>query len=225
MASLSLQQGGAQAGHPASLPSMIATIPDSSSPEWSPFYTASSKDGSRTLKVAFHRARTEDVYFIHSLLRSVYTEFGFVFNLDGDDKDLVPPLSRFAPPHHGLFICWDMTHQRPIGTCGFKGYPQGNGDDPSPFCTLSRVYLHPEYRGLGIGRMLVCYPMEQAVHTGYPVMELDSHSSLTDAGAMYARLGFSPITKAQYRATPHPCNDVFLKRSIAPENLPPMTKH
>jgi GNAT superfamily N-acetyltransferase len=68
-------------------------------------------------------------------------------------------------------------------------------------CEMKRLYVRPDYRGLGLGRMLVERVIAEARSIGYARMRLDTvASAMEDAIALYRRMGFQEI--APYSAIP-----------------------
>jgi ribosomal protein S18 acetylase RimI-like enzyme len=66
---------------------------------------------------------------------------------------------------------------------------------------MKRLYVRPDYRGLGLGRMLVERVIAEARSIGYARMRLDTvASAMQDAIALYRRMGFQEI--APYSAIP-----------------------
>lgn len=68
-------------------------------------------------------------------------------------------------------------------------------------CEMKRMYVKPEFRGKGIGRMLAERLIEEARQIGYSRMRLDSRSRLKQAVSLYQSLGFKKI--GPYRFNPH----------------------
>ena len=58
---------------------------------------------------------------------------------------------------------------------------------------LKRLWLRPSFRGHGLGRMLAETAIAAARDAGYRRLCLDTLGQMTDAQALYRRLGFSEI--------------------------------
>lgn len=63
---------------------------------------------------------------------------------------------------------------------------------------LKRLYVRPEYRGLGIGGALVGVAIGAARQAGYVRLRVDTVPSIVRTRALYGSLGFAEIEPCCY---------------------------
>lgn len=78
-----------------------------------------------------------------------------------------------------------------IGGCGI--YPTKNL--PEGYAELVKIYLKKEYRGKGIGRLLMDKSIASAKEQGYTHLYIESFPSLKEAIELYQKIGFKIIAK------------------------------
>ena len=72
---------------------------------------------------------------------------------------------------------------------------------PGKSCEMKRMYVKPEFRGRGIGRMLANRAIGEARDIGYSRMRLDTLARLKEAVFLYDSLGFKKVRP--YTINPH----------------------
>jgi DNA-binding MarR family transcriptional regulator/ribosomal protein S18 acetylase RimI-like enzyme len=75
---------------------------------------------------------------------------------------------------------------------------------------IKRMWVHPEWRGAGLGSRLLRHLEAVAVKLGYETVRLDTNGTLTDAIALYERAGYRRI--ARYNDNPYA--QVWLEKSL-----------
>lgn len=114
------------------------------------------------------------------VVRSVFDEYGFTWEADGYCRDLYEPEAHYLR-RGGMF--WTMlAGGRVIGCVGVL-VRAGRSE-------LHRMYLDRAYRGRGLGRRLLETTMDYARQRGCVSMRAWSDVKLTEAHALYLRLGF-----------------------------------
>jgi len=82
----------------------------------------------------------------------------------------------------------------PAGVAGIRKF---YGDE----CELKRMFVKPEYRNLGIGKLLLKEAIEAAKKLNYKIIKLDTTGFMKAAIKLYTNNGFTEIPA--YRYNPH----------------------
>lgn len=82
-------------------------------------------------------------------------------------------------------------------------------------CEMKRLYVDPQYQGLGLGRLLATHLIEEAESLGYESMLLETGPLQREAIGLYSALGFTRIRP--YRALPECLRDwlVCMERPLS----------
>lgn len=114
----------------------------------------------------------------------------YVQSLDVDlafqhlDQELSAFPANYLPPTGALLLA--DHDQRLAGSIAMRRLDEGT-------CEMKRLYVRPDFRGLGIGRVLAAAVIEAAKNAGYSRMRLDTLPSMGDAQRLYGILGFREI--------------------------------
>ena len=100
---------------------------------------------------------------------------------------------KYAPPDGRLFLA--HAEDGFAGCVALRKIADG-------ICEMKRLYVRPEFRKRGAGRLLAIGVIAAAREIGYEAMRLDTLSSLAAAIALYESLGFRSIPA--YYANPNP---------------------
>ena len=126
----------------------------------------------------------------HALLAEYFElrEIGFA-HLNRPYAVSFPDPALFVPPS-GVFLVVDGDEGEAVGCGGIRRIAQG----PSGMRhEVKHLYLRPDTRGRGWGRLLLDELERRARAFGATELVLDTHHSLEAAAGLYAASGFVPI--------------------------------
>jgi ribosomal protein S18 acetylase RimI-like enzyme len=118
-------------------------------------------------------------------LRAYLAEISERFNLTFDIDRAIAMMPGILSPPAGVFFLV----RRDAGVVGCGGLTfLGHGR-----AEVRRMWIDPSARGLGLGRTLLGHLENVARQQGCTEVVLDTHSSLTEALALYRTSGYQPI--------------------------------
>lgn len=132
-----------------------------------------------------------------SLVRDLFHQYGIARGFDvalGDFETEIKNLpGKYNFPEGALFLALD--DDNPAGCIAYQKLSE-------KICEMKRMYVLDDFRQRGIGMELTITLLDQARTQGYRSMRLDSHPSMTEAHALYEKLGFHEIER--YNQNPIP---------------------
>jgi putative acetyltransferase len=122
-------------------------------------------------------------------VRELFLEYaqslGFSLCFQNFDSELANLPGDYAPPNGRLLLA--EYEGQSAGCVALHKLEEG-------ICEMKRLYLRPQFRGKGLGRVLADRIIGEARQIGYQHMRLDTvEPVMQDAVAMYRRIGFREI--------------------------------
>ncbi len=144
-------------------------------------------------KSIVHAVSDEELGHIRELFIEYEKELEIDLGFQSFDREIQSLPGIYAPPEGCLLLA--VRDVVVIGGVGSRIFE----DD---VCEMKHLYVRPEFRGQGVGRVLSEELVAAAREAGYTAMRLDSLARLEEALRLYKSMGFREIPP--YRPNPHP---------------------
>jgi ribosomal protein S18 acetylase RimI-like enzyme len=135
----------------------------------------------------------EEIRTLRALLREYETELAVDLCFQGFEQELAGLPGDYVPPRGALLVA--EVDGAVAGCVALRPLDRDA-------CEMKRLYARPAFRGRGVGRALAAAVIAEARRIGYARMRLDTLPVMTEAQALYARIGFHEIPP--YRENPVP---------------------
>jgi GNAT superfamily N-acetyltransferase len=129
------------------------------------------------------------------------------FDYKAFEEELMSLPGEYSPPSGRLLLA--LSNGQPAGCVALRKI-----DDR--MCEMKRLFVHPQFHGKGIGRLLCEKLVAEARSIGYLSMRLDTGIKQAEAQSLYLSMGFEKI-KAYYEV-PKRLEEslVFMELNLAP---------
>jgi ribosomal protein S18 acetylase RimI-like enzyme len=142
--------------------------------------------------IKYKISKTEKDYKNAKILFVEYANsLNFQLCFQNFEKEISDLSAQYSKPTGCIILCYE--DDKPIGCVGLRKFAEG-------ICEMKRLYLRPEARGKGIGRVLAEEIVEKAKEFGYKKMQLDTIETMKEAISLYKSMGFKEISP--YRFNP-----------------------
>ena len=131
------------------------------------------------------------------LVRDIFLKYGISRGFDAALGDYQKELDALPAPYHQpigalLLAFWE---NELAGCIAFKRLTP-------EICEMKRLYVLDEFRGKGLGDVLIEKLLQLAIERGYKIMRLDTHPHMHAAQKLYAAHGFYEIDRYNDNPTP-----------------------
>jgi DNA-binding MarR family transcriptional regulator len=134
-------------------------------------------------------------------LTSYYDELARRFDHGFDPGE--ESFEEFRPPDGVMLLA--VSEGEPVACGGVQRLDDRTAE-------IKRMWVHPDWRGAGLGGRMLRALEQAASDHGHAVVRLDTNSVLTDAVSMYRRAGYTEI--ARYNDNPYAHH--WFEKSLAP---------
>lgn len=130
-----------------------------------------------------------DIQQARTLFQEYEASLGIDLCFQNFNQELAGLPGDYAPPRGRLLLAREF--DRVMGCVALR--PHDRPDGPAT-CEMKRLFVRPEYRARGLGRVLVEAIIEEARKLGYAYMRLDTLPGRMDrAIELYRSVGFVEI--------------------------------
>jgi putative acetyltransferase len=150
---------------------------------------------------------------VRELFEEYWQSFGFTPCFQGFAEELAALPGGYAPPDGALLLA--LVDGQPAGCVALRRFDATRAE-------AKRLYVHPAWRGHGLGRMLLEHIFAEAGRLGYSEVLGHTLPVMKDALVLYERIGFERCEP--FEAEPKE-GAIFLSRSVAYRStaMPPAT--
>ncbi len=132
--------------------------------------------------MTIRRATNRDANAVRELVFGVLQTYGLKPDPASTDSDLEDIEQNYFQ-NRGWFSILEFPEAGLIGSYGIRNVTYNT-------CELRKMYLHPDFRGMGLGKILLEDALLTAKRLRYEVVSLETASVLQEAISLYRKYGF-----------------------------------
>jgi GNAT superfamily N-acetyltransferase len=139
-----------------------------------------------SVKEREHRDHVRELFweYLDWANKRVNEEFHVDFDIKAMLEEDMENLSIFLPPNGRIFLT--KTGDCISGIGCLKQSKEGYGE-------IKRMYVRPEFRGKGLGKLILNSLIQSARDIGFSYLRLDSARFMKEAHSLYKSMGFKDV--------------------------------
>ncbi len=141
------------------------------------------------MRIVQVKEKDENTEHVKNLFKEYASSLGFDLSFQNFEEELSKLPGDYSAPKGCLLLA---IHNDKISGCVALRYIDDN------ICEMKRLYVKPEFRGLGIGKKLALAVIEKGKTLNYKYMRLDTIEFMKQAIKLYESLGFYEIEAYRY---------------------------
>jgi predicted N-acetyltransferase YhbS len=143
-------------------------------------------------------AQPPDIPEVRAMLREYVDWIGLDLAFQEIEVEIANLPGEYDPPDGVLLVAEE--HHQLIGMIALRPLAQPSGTHHVEVAEMKRLFVRPHARGRGLATELINRLLDEARHSGYEEIRLDTLPMMTGAQELYQRFGFEDI--APYYETP-----------------------
>ncbi|KAK5682004.1 hypothetical protein LTR17_027442 [Elasticomyces elasticus] len=129
---------------------------------------------------------SKDLADVANLFRAYAESLGIDLTFQDFSTELASLPGKYGAPKGVLLLARNNQYEA-VGCVGLRPLPEPR------YCEIKRLYVSPQGRGSGLGRVLAERVVHEAKAIGYEAMRLDTLPQMSAARSMYKSLGFREV--------------------------------
>ena len=147
----------------------------------------------KTEDIEIQTAANGDIPAIKELFLEYARAIGVDLCFQNFDEELMSLPGKYAPPYGALLIAKSSGK-----ACGCVALRKIDAQ----VCEMKRLYVKPEFRKHGLGKVLVERIISEAKQRGYKLIRLDTLATMQSAIKLYKIFGFQEIPPYTFNPIP-----------------------
>ena len=153
-------------------------------------------------KFSFRPATNKDIPAITKLVKDILPEFGLEYDSQTSDNDILD-IEKSYSENGGIFLVSENSEGNIIATAALFR-------ESDKVCTLRKMYVVKNYRGMGLGKILMEQILQKAASLNFREIMLETNAGMFSAIRLYEYYGFIK-TDGTVPSSPR-CNVVMKKK-------------